>query len=1026
MRYLDEGVVLRRIDTVLRRILLLANGASLSRNAPRKKSGGVEDEDNIANDAIGMRLPPASRLFPHFGRMFYHHHGQYFMLFPPGTRAGNEGNPPVPQFTQQRGLSPLLLKTLLAVMAHYSKRRRQQNFRRCLLSGILGVSPAEVLRKQEKVEQQRREAYEQSGRPRKDRLYVPPGQSQWEVNSSAPAEAVTWAEFVDTPTWAQLKARPDETEVDMREKKELLRQARFLTYESCSSENPFLENTLARESRIPSSGDTLRATMEQEHEVKNISYHVERCCFLLDSSSSPVNKERGEVDVEKMKLYEMKEDRDHVVYFQEKATMWASFRGRFPLLRSPPGMTRADFWKLLRRTFDPVFVRQACEVFLDEGQMQIYFKDHMEDSTADADEKGSCSPDLDHVDSSAGTRTDHGQVVVQVEDGGGQSPRFHLEDVDILRRRAVYVAAYFIRMVWDWKTMSQKHADGGELPWVLRPEVAPHDAILRLFEVLILGGDSLVNDRLYELSANKTQPAPHELESLAQILAVEDHHEAGKDKKHRVGTSLMEMTRLGVLSETPLFAFLDNVLRADRVQNIKVLAHNLTQSLHARVSTTFPRIPVFYLISERDIIADHVRKLHAVDCPEAVVEALQRYPVDFFVEIGGYFGDCVVAAGYLRLARRGAFNIDGSDTAIRAQQRTHAALRDEKRMRDVHLGFDEDKILELRTREADREAAKLQHQGLLHVSGGVATTSENGIVKIDEGRGSAQRGGLRSKQREQDHQHLIDIEAEYLSKWQTVESEAYILHCASHFVADEVGWFRRADKAGVTATGPNALTAAQWVPCDDKVELPQQVEERGASGSVGESAGPGVDDSHSSAASSCTHFTTVDRLLSDFFATQVREQEEAFTRAGFRRRRRPATVAIRMKVSGTDDDVVRGMRQSLAGPAFHSGNIRTGSEQPGESSSGQKLYQVRWLHLHIVAWCTINKRKDCVREITETLAEFGYRIVYKHMKRAQYYAAKTADILAVKDDVAYEHQHDDYAEDEEHAGLDEHALREEL
>ncbi|CAD7926282.1 unnamed protein product [Amoebophrya sp. A120] len=368
--------------------------------------------------------------------------------------------------------------------------------------------------------------------------------------------------------------------------------------------------------------------------------------------------------------------------------------------------------------------------------------------------------------------------------------------------------------------------------------------------------------------------------TAAGSFIVNDTHGIRGHHQHALSSS-RHSPKFVALLETPIFPFLDNSFRAVRMQNVKIPNANITLPYrHTQPKKEFSGVlPAFYVLQERDLIADHVRKLQVVDCPVAILEALQKFPVDFFFEVGGYFGDCVASAAYLRLAKRGVFNVDGSSAAIQALQKTFRALRAEGGMK--HFAKPS------AAPSADEEEARK-------------------------------------------------------------DDKDYVLHSEAHFVSDKNGFFRRTD-SGTGSAGPNALTAAAWEPCDPS------------------------GDASSKTVGCDTSFVTVDALLARFFGQVVPQSlMEGSTTT-------PRTVAIRIKVSGADDEVVRGMLGSL---------------------SLTSPFTVKWLHIHIVPWCSIHNHKDCVREIKERIAEYGFAVHTETMSRPQYSAAKMADILAVRTEQA--------------------------
>lgn len=78
-----------------------------------------------------------------------------------------------------------------------------------------------------------------------------------------------------------------------------------------------------------------------------------------------------------------------------------------------------------------------------------------------------------------------------------------------------------------------------------------------------------------------------------------------------------------------------------------------------------------------DVTSNQVRRWWSLDCPFHVLNPLRsfRNSTDYFVEVGGYLGDCCVAAYWPGWAKKGAMNIDVSRFAHVAMRRTAEAYQ---------------------------------------------------------------------------------------------------------------------------------------------------------------------------------------------------------------------------------------------------------------------------------------------------------------------------------------------------------------
>lgn len=107
--------------------------------------------------------------------------------------------------------------------------------------------------------------------------------------------------------------------------------------------------------------------------------------------------------------------------------------------------------------------------------------------------------------------------------------------------------------------------------------------------------------------------------------------------------------------------------------------HNIPISIHevdklwADRSYRVQLVPAFYVMQQRELISDSVRRKFVLDCPVAEVMREYKNRTDLFFEIGGFFGDCAVGALVGHYASVGVVELDASASAIRALNRTVAA-----------------------------------------------------------------------------------------------------------------------------------------------------------------------------------------------------------------------------------------------------------------------------------------------------------------------------------------------------------------
>eukprot|EP00392_Amoebophrya_sp_AT5.2_P004655 g4663.t1 len=120
----------------------------------------------------------------------------------------------------------------------------------------------------------------------------------------------------------------------------------------------------------------------------------------------------------------------------------------------------------------------------------------------------------------------------------------------------------------------------------------------------------------------------------------------------------------------------------DHLQTRGRLGHQMLASTTPSHTTTLPSpsrsIPAVHLPEGRDVLSDGVRQSHSINCPQELLDELERRNgVDVFVEVGGYFGDCAVATAAAKLARRTVVEIDSHAEALAAAERSLREIIDE-------------------------------------------------------------------------------------------------------------------------------------------------------------------------------------------------------------------------------------------------------------------------------------------------------------------------------------------------------------
>ncbi|CAD7948994.1 unnamed protein product [Amoebophrya sp. A120] len=83
------------------------------------------------------------------------------------------------------------------------------------------------------------------------------------------------------------------------------------------------------------------------------------------------------------------------------------------------------------------------------------------------------------------------------------------------------------------------------------------------------------------------------------------------------------------------------------------------------------RIEQVFLPQVRDVLSDSVRQHRAIQCPQELLDEVERKNgVAVFVEVGGYLGDCGIALAATQLVHRAVLQIDGNLPALQAGEKT--------------------------------------------------------------------------------------------------------------------------------------------------------------------------------------------------------------------------------------------------------------------------------------------------------------------------------------------------------------------
>jgi hypothetical protein len=258
-----------------------------------------------------------------------------------------------------------------------------------------------------------------------------------------------------------------------------------------------------------------------------------------------------------------------------------------------------------------------------------------------------------------------------------------------------------------------------------------------------------------------------------------------------------------------------------------------------------------------------------VTCPESVVRCLRDYPVDYFLEIGGYTGECAAIAGYWKLAKKGVIELDASVPAIKAFNETVARV-----FRGGFGRTDGTTSVKLNNNEADKTESHSVSDYLI-VSDAVFVGAKPGYFR--------QRNG--------------DFDGE-----------------SGENSYDNV------PSSNDQQYGPNSYQGAKWEECEDDTNSALSLTSTSLRGkSEGHNSnttfiptvtGPRNIGSADSNRSPCVRFTTVDEYLSGLglFANNNTTRNTVNTPSNTVA---TSTVGLRVKVSSDEDDILIGMRESL-------------------------------------------------------------------------------------------------------------------
>lgn len=371
---------------------------------------------------------------------------------------------------------------------------------------------------------------------------------------------------------------------------------------------------------------------------------------------------------------------------------------------------------------------------------------------------------------------------------------------EALDRDVRHSALYYARRQRGWIDPAFHRAEDFSLlniTTVLRNLFAPYDLDLVLLDYLeaddVAGAFNLLADDLH-LSATGTAPVPMSQGRAAALGSlfvqtstsseVASRTDAGAASELAFRRTELHLPVLAGYLESPLFPALEEEVLPSLMTQIPLSRHETVEGGRA--------LPAFHILKRRDLIADSVRRHHALDCPLASL--LEESRVDIFVEVGGFFGDCVLAATVAGWARYGVVELDGSRPAIKALNRT------------MHLLF-----LPTRERIRDFPAA---------------------YFAIEPGRdpdAGALGPGLARVVRGAEHSSFWEEESPGGSgrderEWGFGESDApppgaYLFHVAAVFVSNVTGWFapRRPERENMASEvfhgGANAFSGVEWAPC---------------------------------------------------------------------------------------------------------------------------------------------------------------------------------------------------------------------
>ena len=184
------------------------------------------------------------------------------------------------------------------------------------------------------------------------------------------------------------------------------------------------------------------------------------------------------------------------------------------------------------------------------------------------------------------------------------------------------------------KEVHPRPADNGQE--VVHPRTSTHDILIRLISLLRVRNHSefsaLFRNQFFVNHAERTPLPPR-------------------------NTTRLLLPHLVLRS--PLFPWLEAHAGQQRFDEVA-----LTFDVSAGRELEY--VPYFFAFPGRDLVSDALRRNRVLDCPESVVATLKEYRnlTDFFLDVGGFLGDCAMGAAAMGWARRGVALLDVSEEAV--------------------------------------------------------------------------------------------------------------------------------------------------------------------------------------------------------------------------------------------------------------------------------------------------------------------------------------------------------------------------